>query len=45
LNADQRSSDFAAAPARGLTLVAVDYPTDDKLAARIEVTRDLRTLD
>jgi tRNA pseudouridine38-40 synthase len=45
LNANQRSSDFAAAPARGLTLVAVDYPADDKLAARVEVTRDLRTLD
>lgn len=45
LNADQRSSDFAAAPARGLTLVAVDYPSDEKLAARVEVTRDLRTLD
>ncbi|MDH6244732.1 tRNA pseudouridine38-40 synthase [Mycobacterium sp. OTB74] len=44
LAADQRSSDFAAAPARGLTLVAVDYPPDDQLQARIAVTRDLRTL-
>ena len=26
-------------PARGLTLVGVDYPPDDQLAARIEVTR------
>ena len=45
LNADIRSSDFAAAPARGLTLVGVDYPPDDQLAARISVTRDLRILD
>ncbi|MDZ7885683.1 MAG: tRNA pseudouridine(38-40) synthase TruA [Mycobacterium sp.] len=44
LGASKRSSDFAAAPARGLTLVAVDYPADDQLAARISVTRDLRTL-
>jgi tRNA pseudouridine38-40 synthase len=44
LASDQRSSDFAAAPARGLTLVAVDYPPDDQLQARIAVTRDLRTL-
>lgn len=44
LDAQKRSSDFAAAPARGLTLVGVDYPADDALAARIQVTRDLRTL-
>lgn len=44
LGASKRSSDFAAAPARGLTLVGVDYPADDQLAARIAVTRDLRTL-
>ena len=31
-----RSSDFAAAPAHGLTLVGVDYPPDDQLAARTE---------
>lgn len=37
-----RSSAFAVAPARGLTLVAVDYPPDDELAARIDVTRDVR---
>jgi tRNA pseudouridine38-40 synthase len=42
LSATQRSSDFAAAPARGLTLTGVDYPPDDQLAARILVTRDLR---
>jgi tRNA pseudouridine38-40 synthase len=44
LGAESRSSDFAAAPARGLTLTGVDYPPDDQLAARIGVTRDLRTL-
>jgi len=41
----RRSSDFAAAPARGLTLVGVDYPPDDELGARITVTRDLRRID
>ena len=45
LTASQRSSDFSAAPARGLTLVGVDYPPDDELAARNLVTRDLRTAD
>ena len=44
LNADGRSSAFAAAPARGLSLTGVDYPPDDELAARIIVTRDLRIL-
>lgn len=43
LNASRRSSDFTAAPARGLTLVGVDYPPDDQLAARTVITRDLRT--
>jgi tRNA pseudouridine38-40 synthase len=38
-----RSSDFAAAPALGLTLVAVDYPADSDLAARTLVTKDMRT--
>lgn len=41
----RRSSDFAAAPPQGLTLVGVDYPPDGQLAARIAVTRDLRRLD
>jgi tRNA pseudouridine38-40 synthase len=45
LSESRRSSDFAAAPPQGLTLVAVDYPVDDELAARITVTRDLRRLD
>lgn len=44
LTATQRSSDFAAAPARGLTLIGVDYPPDDQLAARVAVTRDVRNL-
>jgi len=42
LTESRRSSAFAAAPARGLTLVGVDYPPDDQLAARTTVTRDLR---
>ncbi len=41
----QRSSDFAAAPARGLTLVGVDYPPDAELAARTVVTREVRSLE
>jgi tRNA pseudouridine38-40 synthase len=45
LTAGQRSSDFSAAPARGLTLVSVDYPPDDQLAARVAVTRDKRSGD
>lgn len=43
LSAASRSSDFAAAPAHGLTLVRVDYPPDDQLAARTLITRDIRT--
>jgi tRNA pseudouridine38-40 synthase len=43
LSAVERSSDFAAAPAHGLTLVGVDYPPDDQLAARNLITRDLRS--
>ncbi|HEY9267203.1 MAG TPA: tRNA pseudouridine(38-40) synthase TruA, partial [Mycobacterium sp.] len=43
VTATRRSSDFAAAPARGLTLVGVDYPPDSELAARNLVTRDVRT--
>ncbi len=45
LTESRRSSDFAAAPAKGLTLVSVDYPPDDELEARIAVTRDLRRID
>ncbi len=43
LVATVRSSDFAAAPARGLTLIGVDYPPEGQLAARNSVTRDMRT--
>lgn len=42
LQAPRRSSEFAAAPPGGLTLVGVDYPPDDQLEARTLVTRDLR---
>jgi tRNA pseudouridine38-40 synthase len=45
LTSTRRSSDFAAAPARGLTLVRVDYPADDELDARTRVTRDVRSSD
>jgi tRNA pseudouridine38-40 synthase len=41
----RRSSDYAAAPARGLTLISVDYPPDKELQARTLITRDLRTRD
>lgn len=43
LSATERSSDFAAAPAHGLSLVGVDYPPDDQLAARNLITRDVRS--
>lgn len=43
LSATQRSSDFATAPAHGLTLVGVDYPPEDQLAARNLITRDVRS--
>jgi tRNA pseudouridine38-40 synthase len=43
LTATARSSDFAAAPPEGLTLIGVDYPPDDELAARNLITRDLRS--
>nr|WP_090279385.1 tRNA pseudouridine(38-40) synthase TruA [Mycolicibacterium komanii]CRL75290.1 tRNA pseudouridine synthase A [Mycolicibacterium komanii] len=45
LTVERRSSDFAAAPPQGLTLVGVDYPPDDQLEARTKVTRDLRVVD
>jgi tRNA pseudouridine38-40 synthase len=43
LTTTRRSSDFAAAPARGLTLTGVDYPPDSELQARTLITRDLRS--
>jgi tRNA pseudouridine38-40 synthase len=45
LTSTSRSSDFAAAPAHGLTLTSVDYPPDDQLEARTKVTRELRVVD
>jgi tRNA pseudouridine38-40 synthase len=45
LTATHRSSDFAAAPPHGLTLVGVDYPPDEELEARTKVTRELRVVD
>ncbi|MCP9275458.1 tRNA pseudouridine(38-40) synthase TruA [Mycolicibacterium arenosum] len=45
LSQTSRSSAFSVAPARGLTLVGVDYPADDELSARTSVTRDVRTAD
>ena len=39
---DARASEVPVAPAHGLTLVGVDYPPDDELAARAAVTRRLR---
>jgi tRNA pseudouridine38-40 synthase len=43
LSRRERADEVAVAPASGLTLVAVDYPPDDRLAARNAVTRALRT--
>jgi tRNA pseudouridine38-40 synthase len=37
-----RSSDVPVAPAAGLTMVGVDYPPDDQLAARVLQTRARR---
>ena len=45
LTSTKRSSDFAAAPPQGLTLVGVDYPPNDQLEARTKVTRELRVND
>ena len=38
----ERASEVPVAPAGGLTLVRVDYPSDDELAARARVTRARR---
>jgi tRNA pseudouridine38-40 synthase len=42
LSRTERASEVAVAPAAGLTLVAVDYPSDRELAARTQVTRARR---
>jgi tRNA pseudouridine38-40 synthase len=42
LSSTQRSSDFTAAPAKGLTMVGVDYPLDHQLSDRTLITKDVR---
>jgi tRNA pseudouridine38-40 synthase len=42
LSLRERASDVTVAPPHGLTLVRVDYPPPDELAARAEVTRRVR---
>ncbi|GAA0227062.1 tRNA pseudouridine(38-40) synthase TruA [Cryptosporangium japonicum] len=44
LRRSDRASDVSVAPPHGLTLVAVEYPPDEELAARIDLTRRVRTL-
>jgi tRNA pseudouridine38-40 synthase len=44
LTRDSRSSEVTVAPAHGLTLAGVDYPADEELAARAELTRNVRAL-
>ena len=39
-----RANDVYVMPAKGLTLIGVDYPPDDQLAARAEQARSTRTL-
>ncbi len=43
--AEERTSAFKVAPAKGLTLTEVGYPADDALAARAEQTRARRSGD
>jgi tRNA pseudouridine38-40 synthase len=43
LSRRERASEVPVAPAHGLTLVAVDYPPDQDLAARADTTRRVRT--
>ena len=42
LGEKERSAAVSLAPANGLTLLGVDYPADNELAARAAVTRDRR---
>ncbi|MDQ3405370.1 MAG: tRNA pseudouridine(38-40) synthase TruA [Actinomycetota bacterium] len=44
LSATKRPSEITVAPAHGLALIGVDYPADDELAARTNLTRQIRTL-
>ena len=43
LRATERPSTIAVAPAHGLSLIRIDYPADEDLAARSEITKNLRT--
>jgi tRNA pseudouridine38-40 synthase len=43
LTSTERSSEVPVVPPGGLTLVGVDYPPDDELAARAVLTRGLRS--
>lgn len=45
LSLSQRSPEVPVAPAKGLTLVGVDYPADADLADRAKTTRAIRALD
>ncbi|MDX8056710.1 tRNA pseudouridine(38-40) synthase TruA [Lentzea sp. BCCO 10_0798] len=45
LSLSGRASGVTVAPAHGLSLVRVDFPADDELAARAEMTRRVRTLE
>lgn len=45
LDERSRSSELTVAEARGLCLVAVDYPADDELAQRNSITRGVRSAD
>ncbi|MFX1757889.1 MULTISPECIES: tRNA pseudouridine(38-40) synthase TruA [Rhodococcus] len=42
LEARERAASVAVAPAHGLSLVRVDYPADEELAARNAATREMR---
>lgn len=44
LRTSSRSSSILVAPAHGLSLVRVDYPSDEELATRNATTRDMRQL-
>ena len=43
LSATERPSSIAVAPAHGLSLIRIDYPADEDLAARSAITKNLRT--
>ena len=45
LKETSRSSQIPLAPAEGLSLVGVDYPAEDQLAARAAMTRDRRAAE